>query len=101
MTTPKLCKDCAHAAKAGAWYCRKAVDLVTGDGIECHIVRDDDTKCGPDGQWYEKRFDPTDSATFVPISETGYKSAIETPKATIRKESDRPWENPKDYEPDA
>jgi len=87
VTTPNLCKNCAHAAKAGAWYCRKAIDVVTGDGIECHIVRNDDTKCGPDGQWYEKRFDPTDSVTY-----TAKPSAIETPKATIRKESDRPWE---------
>jgi len=57
---------------------------VTGDGIECRIVRDADTMCGPDGQWYEKRFEPTDSVTYT---------AIETPKATIRKESDRPWED--------
>lgn len=90
-----LCKNCAHAAKVDGWYCRKEIDPVNGDAIACRTVRNDETKCGKEGKWYEKRFDPTDSVTF-----TTNPTAIETPKATIRKESDRPWEKPKDYDPE-
>lgn len=99
----KICKNCAHAAKVDGWYCRKDINVVTGDAIACRIVREDTTKCGPDGNWYEKRFDPTDS---VSASDrrwyTTKPSAIETPTATIRKETDRPWEKgeKRDYEPE-
>jgi hypothetical protein len=79
-TTPKICVNCAHMTSVAKPVCRKEVDLVTGDAVDCRIVRNDDTKCGPEGNWYVDREADMQS------------SAIETPKATIRQAHDRPWE---------
>lgn len=72
--------NCAHMTSVAKPVCRKVIDVVTGDATDCRIVREDDTKCGPDGKWYVDRFQDMSS------------SAIETPKATIRQAHDRPWE---------
>jgi hypothetical protein len=77
-TTPKLCKNCAHSTSVGIFVCRKHVDLVTGDAQACAVVRADDNLCGSDGQWFVDR-------------DAAQPDTIETPKATICKESDRPW----------
>jgi len=68
--------------------CRKSPDLVTGEPEDCRIVRKDETKCGPAGAW------------FIDREQNNTSDAIETPKATIRRETDRPWEKDgkKDYE---
>jgi hypothetical protein len=83
-TTPKLCKNCAHATSVAMWVCRKEIDLVTGDAVACTFVRNNESRCGKDGKWFVDRDAPT-------------SDAIETGKATIRREGDRPWEKG-DYE---
>lgn len=69
VTTPKLCKHCAHSTRIIEWVCRMHVDVVDGDAMACCIVRGDNTLCGPKGVWFIDR-------------DAHQPDNIETPKAT-------------------
>lgn len=59
--------------------------MVTGEGRECLDIRNDVSKCGPDGTSWERRQNISAIVDQAPITT---KTAIETPMATISQEND-------------